>query len=318
MSMKKILVLGGSGFVGSVLASRLAAAGATITLPCRRRERRKALTVLPHVELIEADIHDEATLTRLAKGCDAVINLVGILHSSSMKTPYSADFERAHVTLPGKIVAACRAAGVRRLIHMSALKADPAGPSEYLASKGDGERLIRAAANDLQITIFRPSVIFGNGDEFLNTFVRIHRLAPFFPLGFGQSRLQPVWVGDVAKAFVDCLDNVATYGQSYDLCGPKVYTLRELVEYAATLAGRRAPVIPLCKGLARLQAGLLWLAPKPLLSPDNLRSLQVDNVCTSSCPVFPGWMPSALEEIAPTIIAPEKSRLDQLRALAGR
>lgn len=318
MPEQKILVLGGGGFVGSTLVNQLAAAGFTVSLPCRQRARRMALAGHPRIHVIEADIHDETTLTRLIQGCAAVINLVGILHSRSMGKPYSTDFEQTHVTLPGKIIAACRTASVRRLVHMSALKADPAGPSEYLASKGDGERLVQAAASDLQITIFRPSVIFGTGDEFLNTFVRLHRVAPILPLGFGQSRLQPVWVDDVAAAFVACLNDAATFGQSYDLCGPRVYTLRELVEYAAKLAGRRAPVIPLCPTLARLQAGLLWQAPKPLLSPDNLRSLQVDNICSPSCHPFPGWQPKALEEIAPVLMAPQESRLAALRALSGR
>ena len=316
--MKKILLLGGSGFVGSALASRLSIDGWQVVIPSRRRERNKALAMLPRVDVVEADIFNEATLTALAQGCDAVINLVGILHSSSMKSPYSADFARAHVELPKKIVAACKAAGVRRLLHMSALKANLKGPSEYLASKGDGEDIVLQASKDLNVTVFRPSVIFGAGDEFLNTFVSVHQLAPFFPLGFGLSKLQPVWISDVATAFAACLEDGNTFGQAYDLCGPKVYTLRELVEYAARLCGRRAPVIPLCSGLARIQAGLMWLAPKPVLSPDNLRSLQVDSVCGEDCKCFPGWKPTALETVAPTYIQSGKSRLQILRELAGR
>lgn len=315
--MKKVLLLGGSGFVGSALANRLSAQGMAVLIPSRRREACKALAMVPRVEVMEADIHDETSLSRLLRGCDAAINLVGILHSTQMKKPYSADFARAHVELPQKLVSACKGAGVRRLLHMSALKANPAGPSEYLASKGDGERIVLDAAPDLHVTVFRPSVIFGAGDEFLNTFVRVHRLAPFFPLGFGNARLQPVWVGDVAAAFVDALNNSATHGQAYELCGPKVYTLRELVEYAGQLAGRNAPVLPLCSGLARIQAGLMWLAPKPLLSPDNLLSLQVDSVCDNACACYPGWQPAALEAIAPTYIEQGKSLLDDLRQRHG-
>lgn len=316
--MKKILLLGGSGFVGTALASKLSAQGLSVVVPTRRRDRNKALTLLPRIDVVEANIHDETALLQLVQQCDAVINLVGILHSTSIKKPYSADFARAHVELPTKIVAACRAAGVRRLLHMSGLKANPSGPSEYLASKGDGERVVLEAAEDLQVTVFRPSVIFGAGDEFLNTFATVHRLAPFFPLGSGQSKLQPVWVGDVVEAFAKALSDSATFGQAYDLCGPKVYTLRELVDYTAKLCGHRAPVIPLCSGLARLQAGLMWLAPKPMMSPDNLLSLQVDSVCSDDCARFPHWQPTALEEVAPSYFQNDTPLFDRLRAMAGR
>lgn len=316
--MKKVLLLGGSGFVGSVLAGRLSAAGNAVLIPTRRRERCKALTLLPRVELVEADIHEAAVLPALMRDCDAVVNLVGILHGAGAKKPYGADFARAHVELPEKIVSACRQIGIRRLLHMSALKADPAGPSGYLASKGEGEGIVRAAGGALQVTVFRPSVIFGAGDAFLNTFVRVHRLSPFFPLGFGQAKLQPVWVEDVASAFASALENPATAGQAYDLCGPQVYTLRELVEYAARWAGRRAPVVPLCRTLARLQAGVMGLAPQPLLSLDNLRSLQVDSICDAACAGFPGWKPVALEAVAPSYLQAGQSDWDRLRTLAGR
>ena len=316
--MKKVLLLGGSGFVGSVLAGRLSAAGNAVLIPTRRRERCKALTLLPRVELVEADIHEAAVLPALMRDCDAVVNLVGILHGAGAKKPYGADFARAHVELPEKIVSACRQTGIRRLLHMSALKADPAGPSGYLASKGEGEGIVRAAGGALQVTVFRPSVIFGAGDAFLNTFVRVHRLSPFFPLGFGQAKLQPVWVEDVASAFASALENPATAGQAYDLCGPQVYTLRELVEYAARWAGRRAPVVPLCRTLARLQAGVMGLAPQPLLSLDNLRSLQVDSICDAACAGFPGWKPAALEAVAPSYLQAGQSDWDRLRTLAGR
>ena len=320
MENKKILLLGGSGFVGTYIASRLSERGVRVTVPSRRRERGKVLITLPGVEVVEADIHCPATLQSLVAGHDAVINLVGILHSRDVKFPYSADFGRAHVELPQKIVAACKAAGVRRLLHMSALKADPAGPSEYLASKGEGERAVLAAQGDLDVTVFRPSVIFGRGDSFLTMFARLLRLAPFFPLGYGQARFQPVWAGDVADAFVAALEDEKTFGQAYDLCGPNTYTLRELVEYTGSLCGHPARVLPLCEGLAYLQAGLLWLAPKPMMSPDNLRSLQVDSVCSTDCRVPPAWKPVALETVAPTYIAERvpRRRLDRYRFRAGR
>lgn len=320
MNIRKVLLLGGSGFVGTYIASRLCERGVQVTIPSRRRERSRALIMLPNVDMVQADIHRQQTLERLVGEHDAVINLVGILHSRDVKFPYSQDFARAHVELPRKIVAACQAAGVRRLLHMSALKADPAGPSEYLASKGEGERLVLAAQGALDVTVFRPSVIFGRGDAFFTAFARILGLAPIFPLGYGRARFQPVAAADVADAFVASLSDEAAFGQAYDLCGPRVYSLRELVDYAAQLCGSRARIISLSDGLAYLQAGLMWLAPKPMLSPDNLRSMQVDSVCDAGCRSFPGWNPRALEAVVPGYIADlaPKRRLDHYRLRAGR
>ncbi|HXE40108.1 MAG TPA: complex I NDUFA9 subunit family protein [Azonexus sp.] len=320
MDIKKVLLLGGSGFVGTYIVNRLSQRGIEVTVPTRRRERTKALIIQPGVEMPEANIHDEQTLIDLMRGHDAVINLVGILHSRDVKFPYSKDFAEAHVELPKKIVAACKATGVRRLVHMSALKADPKAPSEYLASKGEGEAVVLAAKNELDITVFRPSVIFGLGDSFLSMFAKMLKKLPFFPLGFGHARFQPVWAADVADAFVDSLGDVATFGQAYDLAGPKVYTLRELVDYTAQLTGSSARIIALSEGWAYLQAGLMWLAPQPMMSPDNLRSMQVDSVCEGSCNPPANWRPTALEAIAPSYVAlnTPKGKLDGFRYRAGR
>ena len=320
MDIKKVLVLGGSGYVGTYIVNRLSQRGIEVTVPTRRRERTKALIMQPGVEMPEANIHCEATLADLMRGHDAVINLVGILHSRDVQFPYSADFAKAHVELPKKIIAACKATGVRRLLHMSALHADPKAPSEYLASKGEGEAAVMAAKADLDVTVFRPSVIFGLGDSFLSMFASVLKKTPVFPLGFGHARFQPVWAADVADAFVDSLFNDASAGQAYDLVGPKVYTLRELVDYTAELTGSKASIIPLCESLAYLQAGLMWLAPEPMMSPDNLRSMQIDSVCDASCKLPLGWRPTALESIAPTYIAGNtpKGKLDSFRHQAGR
>jgi len=320
MDIKKVLLLGGSGFVGTYIVNRLSQRGVEVTIPTRRRERTKALIIQPSVEMPEVNIHSEEALVELMKGKDVVINLVGILHSRDVVLPYSKDFAEAHVELPKKIVAACKKAGVRRLVHMSALCADPKGPSEYLCSKGDGEAVVMAAQGALDVTVFRPSVMFGLGDSFLSMFAGVLRKLPFFPLGFGQARFQPVWVADVADAFVDSLGNPATFGQAYDLVGPKVYTLRELVDYTAELVGSTARVVPLSEGWAYLQAGLMWLSPKPLMSPDNLRSMEVDSVCDGNCNLPPNWRPTALESIAPTYVARNtpKGKLDGFRYRAGR
>jgi uncharacterized protein YbjT (DUF2867 family) len=320
MDIKKVLLLGGSGFIGTYIANRLSQRGIEVTIPTRRRERTKALIIQPNVLMPEVGINSEEALVSLMQGQDAVINLVGILHSRDVVLPYSKDFAEAHVELPKKIVAACKKAGVRRLVHMSALGADPKGPSEYLCSKGDGEAIVMAAKSELDVTVFRPSVIFGLGDSFLTMFAGVLRKLPFFPLGFGHARFQPVWAADVADAFVDSLGNPETFGQAYDLVGPKVYTLRELVDYTARLVGSNARIIALPEGLAYLQAGLMWLSPKPLMSPDNLRSMQVDNICGSNCRLPANWKPTALEAIAPTYIAHNtpKGKLDGFRYRAGR
>ena len=315
----KIVLIGGSGFVGSCLASRLSGRGIQVTLPTRRRETRKSLAMLPGIRLIAADVHDPLELEDLLAGADAVINLVGILHDSDARAPYGRRFAAAHVELPGKIVAAMRQTGVRRLLHMSALKAAADAPSAYLRSKAAGEAVVLDPANGLDITVFRPSVIFGPDDVFLNTFASLLETFPFLPLASGKTRFQPVYVGDVAEAFVAALTNRETYGKTYELCGPRVYSLRELVEYTGKLIGHARPVIDLPYPLARLQAGILGLLPKPPMSPDNLRSLQVDSVSDGRL-TFPGWQPQALETIAPTYLKPfaARSRLNELRRRCSR
>ena len=176
------------------------------------------------------------------------------------------------------------------------------------------------AKDELDVTVFRPSVIFGLGDSFLSTFAKVLKKLPFFPLGYGHARFQPVWAADVADAFVDCLGDAATFGQAYELVGPKIYTLRELVEYAKELTGSTASIIALSEGWAYLQAGLMWLAPQPVLSPDNLRSMEVDSVCEGPWNAPANWRPTALEAIAPTYIAlnTPKGKLDSFRFHAGR
>jgi uncharacterized protein YbjT (DUF2867 family) len=324
MTIQNVLLLGGSGFVGTYIANRLADLGIKVTVPSRRRERQRALIALPNVDMVQADIHDEATLVRLMAGQDAVINLVGILHSRDFKLPYSADFAKAHVELPKKIVAACKKTGVRRLVHMSALKAAANAPSEYLRSKADGEAAVLAAngpqPGDLDVTVFRPSVIYGPGDSFLNQFARLLKALPRFPLAYGHAKFQPIYAGDVADAFVRCLADPRSFGKAYDLGGPKVYTLRELVEYVNTLIGANTKIIHLGEFLSLLQAGVLWLLPKPPMSPDNLRSMQVDSVLPYDAELPFGIQARALETIAPGYLVGHAPRVhfDLFRVKAGR
>jgi uncharacterized protein YbjT (DUF2867 family) len=189
MELENVLLIGGSGFVGGWIASRLSERGVRVTIPTRHRENTKKLIMLPTVSMVEANVHDPKVLVQLMQGQDAVINLVGILHDSDSRLPYGKGFAAAHVDLPRKIVAAMRESGVNRLVHMSALKAALDAPSEYLCSKGEGETLVRAAMDELDVTVFRPSVIFGPDDAFLNMFAKLIKLFPILPLGGGTGTL---------------------------------------------------------------------------------------------------------------------------------
>lgn len=314
MGNGNIALLGGSGFVGSHLAAQLAAAGLRVRILTRRRHNAMHLTLLPGLEVVECDVHDDSQLEQALRGCAAVVNLVGILHESRRMS-----FERAHVELPRRVAQTCRRLGIARLLHMSALQADADAPSAYLRSKAAGEAAAREAADGIvQLTIFRPSVIFGPGDSFLNLFARLMRLLPVLLLAKPAARFQPVYVGDVARAFATCLDNPASHGQAYPLCGPQVYTLRELVQYVAATLGLRRTVIGLGDRLSWLQAWAMEWLPVKLMTRDNLRSMQVDSVC--DCPFPFDFAPTALEAVAPAYLAGQDARGAYLhyRAQAGR
>ena len=286
MAFRKLLILGGTGFVGRSLAARWAAepaaAGCAIVVPSRRPSRGVALATLPTVQRIAADVHDPATLERLMQGADAVVNLVAILHGSA------AQFEAAHVVLPQRIAAACLRAGVPRLIHVSALgvpEGDPqSAPSRYLRSKAAGEQVLRSKAG-LELTILRPSVIFGADDRFIRLFARLQALAPVMALAGAGARFQPVWVEDVAAALVRCLLDRATVGQVIECAGPEVCTLAQLVRLSGRWSGHERAVLPLPDWAGRLQAAALSLLPgEPLMSGDNIDSMKVPNVATGRLP----------------------------------
>ena len=318
LTNKKILLIGGTGFVGRHLARVLVDAGVQVTIPTRRYEKNRDITMLPSAMLVEADVHEDGVIARLASGQDAVINLVGILHGNTPAIPYGPEFAAAHVELPKKIVAGCKAAGVNRLLHMSALNAGTNAPSEYLRSKAAGEEVIANAG--LEATIFRPSVIFGARDSFINTFASLLRKLPFMPLGCAEARFQPVSVDDVAKAFAQALDTPGAEGQTYDLCGPTVYTLKELVEYTAEVLDVKRRIVPLSENLAYFQAGLLSLLPNKMMSADNVRSMEIDSVCSAACKTPPNWRPEALEAVAPLYLlgSGDTVQFDDYRSRAGR
>ena len=307
MHHSRVLVVGGSGFIGSHVVSRLSAQGRRVVVPTRNRERARPLILLPTVEVVQLERFDAASLGALVADADAVVNLVGILHGRAGRAgdPYGPDFGRAHVDLPAALVEACRAHRVRRLVHVSALGVTDGGkntlPSRYLRSKAAGEEKVRQA-RDLDWTILRPSVVFGTGDSFLNLFARLHRVLPVLALAKAEARFQPVWVGDVAQAIVNVLDTPATHGRTYALAGPEVFTLRQLVTLAGTWSGRARPVVALPAGLGRLVAWLMERMPgEPLMTRDNLDSMTLDNV--SARPVDPdlGVAPASLRAMGPTL-----------------
>ncbi|MDR3390338.1 MAG: complex I NDUFA9 subunit family protein [Sulfuriferula sp.] len=345
MKFNRICVLGGSGFVGSAIVQMLAAQGREVRVLTRNRDRAKALTVLPTVDVVEVDIHDQVELNRQFAGMDAVINLVGVLHEirvSRVDKPSArrGDFHENHVELPRKVLHACATNGIQRVLHMSALGADPTSRSAYQRSKGVGEALMResgmpSSENErwyldgpkfvhgygMYTTIFRPSVIFGRGDSFLSMFAGLIKWLPVIPLANAGARFQPVWVDDVARAFVNALDESVTFGMTYDVCGPKVYTLQELVEFVAGTIGKHPRIIPLCAKLSYLQAWALELTPgKKLMTRDNYFAMQVDNVCSGQYPAPVDMQPAALEAVAAEYLggATPRGRYTAFRHHAGR
>ncbi len=319
MSTPRVLVLGGSGFVGRHVCEQLNRLGWQITVPTRRAVNAASVQSLPGLTVIEASVHQEADLARLMPGHDAVVNLVAVLHGNEKR------FEQVHVQLPGKIASAMKKAGVQRLVHVSALGADPQGPSMYQRSKARGETVLHNAG--LQLTILRPSVIFGAEDKFLNLFADLQAVAPFMPLAGSGTRFQPVWVADVARAVAVCLQKPDTIGQTYELCGPDVLTLGELVKKAGQWAGvnhgRGRPVVGLPMWVGWLQAAAMELAPgEPLMSRDNLASMKVDNVATGQ---LPGLAALGIQAASAAGVAPgyldhrgPRSRLNTWRERAGR
>ena len=316
MPRATICLLGGTGFVGRHLAARLAQRDYNVKILTRAPERHYDLVVLPTVTLVEADVQDAKGLAREFAGCKAVVNLVGILNERGHR---GRGFHQAHVELAGNVVEACRAAGVTRLLHMSALNAARDAPSHYLRTKAEAAERVLAAA-DLHSTVFEPSVIFGPGDSFTTRFTRLLRLTPgILPLACANARFAPAYVGDVAEVLLRSFDDRATFGHRYQLCGARIYTLRELLRYLVRVEGLHRLVIGLPRRLSWLQAALMeWLPGKPF-SLDNYRSLQVDNVCRSNGFAAFGIEPMALEAVVPTYLGrfTAQAELDKYRRMRG-
>ncbi len=314
MQIRSVCLLGGSGFVGGRIAHLLAQQGVHVRVLTRLRERAKHLLVLPTVDVVQANIFDAATLEKQFRGMDAVVNLVGILRERR-----KGDFQRVHTQLPQTVVTALQRAGVRRLLHMSSLPAARDAPSAYLRSKGEAEIAIRNTRGEAAITIFRPSVIFGPGDSFLSLFAKVVQLVPVIALACPNARFQPVYVEDVARAFVTSIGNPATFGETYNLCGPQTYTLRQLIELVCHTLGKPRPIIGLGNTLSYLQALVMEFAPISLMTRDNYRSMQVPCVCDGAFPQVFGFQPTALESVIGDYIgnAP-RAPYQRFRTRAGR
>lgn len=305
MAGKSICVFGGTGFVGRELVAKLAKAGHQVVVPTRNRNLHRDMQLTQTVRVVSADVHDREALQRLLHGKDVAINLVGILNEQGRSQ--GKGFANAHLILTEKIVETCKAEGVRRLLHMSALHANAeGGPSDYLKTKGQAENFVRSQCPPtVDFTIFQPSVIFGKGDGFINRFAALLKAAPFLPLAKPDARFQPVYVGDVCEAFIRSIDDPTSFGETYPLVGPSTYSLREVVLFIESCLGVRRLVIGLPDSLAALQARIFeWVPGKPF-SIDNYKSLSVDSVSeTNGLPHF-GIRPRSMESIVPGLLRNE-------------
>jgi len=306
----RIVLLGGTGFVGHHLLPRLSAEGHDCLALSRDRMSCRELSIIPRVELTQADVYNREKLAERFRGADAVVNMVGILNESGRR---GKGFHKAHVELLEGVLEACRRAGVRRLVQVSALNAGK-GESHYLRSKGEAEERIRSAT-DIESTILQPSVIFGQGDSFFTRFAGLLRAAPVLPLACPDARMQPVWVGDVAAAIARVLADDSTIGETLVLVGKQDYSLRELIEFTACTIGCKTRIMGLSDGLSRLQGRLMDFVPGKPFSSDNYLSLQVDNISDENGLARLGIKPRSIESIVPRYlgISPRQERLNACR-----
>jgi uncharacterized protein YbjT (DUF2867 family) len=315
MKNKLIGVIGGAGFVGSSIVAKLDLAGYQVKVLTRHRERAKHLILLPNVQVVSCNVHDDIALAEGLKGCDAVINLVGILHESKRTT-----FDLIHHQLPERIAKVCHQLGIKRLLHMSALQADENAPSQYLRSKARGEAALNRFKQSMNITIFRPSVIFGREDQFLNLFAKLIQYLPIILLAKPSAKFQPIWVEDVANIFVNSLQNDVTFGNRYDLVGPTIYSLQDLVVKVMHALNKRRLIIGLGDRLSYLQAWMMEWLPIKLMSRDNVRSMAIDSIAEGPMANEILLPLTSLDAVIPTYIQNKTPRAayNQYRAAAGR
>jgi NADH dehydrogenase len=316
MKIHRIALLGGSGFVGGHLTRHLQNHGYQCVVITRHAHRLRELRT--SAEAVEADAYDRGSLNAALQGCDAAINLVGILNSDRGK----AGFRRAHVDLVENLVASCKTVGIKRLLHMSALNADQgSGSSEYLRSKGEGENRAHTLGQpSISVTSFRPSVIFGPDDGFLNRFSMLLKIPGPMPLACPDAKLAPVYIGDVVRAFANALENEQTFGRHYELCGPRAYTLEQLVRFIAAARGRRKRIIRMPDWASRMQASVLQYAPGKPFTPDNYLSLRTPSICRNNGLAELGIEATSLENAGTRILQghDRNARLSRLRQHSQR
>lgn len=315
MQLKEICVLGGSGFVGSAVVAKLDAAGYCVKVLTRRRETAKHLILLPNVKVVECDVLDYQALNSALRGVDAVINLIGILHQNRRTS-----FNTMHHQLPSQLAKICADLGIKRLVHMSSLGANRDAPSQYLQSKSAGEAALTAFQDKLNITIFKPSIIFGRGDSFINLFATLIKIMPVILLAKPNAKFQPIWVEDVAACFTNCLEDSDTYGMTYELAGPKVYTFRELLQTIMATLHIQRPIIGLSDSLSYAQAFMMEILPGNLMSRDNVKSMEVDSVSHQPFPAIFNIAPTALEAVIPEYLVNKTPRgaYNRFRSSAAR
>ena len=295
--MKIVCVLGGTGFVGHAIVRQLSESGYMVKVVTRDCQKGKHLISLKNVQVIECDIFNRSALKQVIKSASAVINLIGILHENK-----KISFDDIHARLPETLAKICAELGIPRLIHMSALQASNEAPSNYLRSKAKGEAHVMQYANKMHITIFRPSVIFGACDNFLNLFAKLIKILPVILLAKPNAKFQPIYIGDVSTAVVKALDDQRTFGEIYELAGPNVYSLRELIQLVAKALNRHRVIIGLSDKLSYLQAWGMELLPIKMMTRDNVRSMEVDSISHQHFPDYLDFKPKALEEVLPTYI----------------
>lgn len=334
MAERLVTIFGGSGFVGRHLVNRLAREGWRVRVAVRDTERAKFLKPLGElgqISVVPASVTDEASVRKAVLGADVVVNLVGILYERGRRS-----FKAVHATGAGTVARAAAEAGVSRLIHMSALGADRQGQAAYARSKAEGEEQVRAAFPEA--VILRPSVIFGPEDGFYNRFAAMARLLPVLPcfvadapalrrteeggfvldlIGSGGPKFQPVYVGDVVEVIVRAAASSALSGQTLELGGPRVYTLREVMEQVASETRHHRPVMSVPMWVARVQAAFLQFLPVPPLTPDQVRLMQKDNVVSGDFPGFKdlGIEPEPTDTILPTYLDRFRPMHRQIRRL---
>jgi len=316
MKYKRIALVGGTGFVGRHLTHHLHNRGYQCRVLTRHAHRHAALRI--SAEVVEVNPYDREALAGALEDCDAAVNLVGILNPVSRQQ----GFREVHVRLTETVVEACHDAGIQRLLHMSALQADQAtGSSQYLRSKGEAENRAHTLGQpDIAVTSFRPSVIFGPDDSFLNRFASLLRIPGPMPLACHDARFAPVYVQDVVQAFANALEDRKTFGQRYELCGPEEFTLEEIVRLVAFHTRHYKEIIRLPDWLSRLQANILQFLPGKPFTPDNYLSLRTASVCRHNGLAELGVTPKPLRDMAAQILGGHSKTtwLNGLRSNAGR